>query len=208
MKTGPWSIAVAMGAGFILAACTKSPPVPTDNYYRLTEAVATQAAGRPLTDGVILVRAIQGDGVHSERALLYTEDEQGVTLKRYNYHLWIDTPPRLIQTQLAQYLRMAGAASMVVTEIDDDPALIVSGRVLRFEREQGKDRVVAHVAVELRLDNNRGKPLLLKDYKVDTVVADEAIEATVGALDAGLQQIYGEFLADALVAGGASGTGP
>lgn len=204
MNAARWLTMAAIAA----AGCAKAPPVPTDNYYRLGEPAVEQALDRALTEGAILVRPLQSDGVHSERALLYTDDDRGISLKRYSYHLWVDPPPRLIQSQLIQYLRAARVAPLVVNELDDEPALLVSGRLKRFEREQRQDKVIAHVALELRLDDNRGRLLLLRDYRAELPVADQSVEGTVNALDAGLNGIFAEFLADAVAALAAGSTAP
>ena len=49
------------------------------------------------------------------------------------------TPPRMVQLQMAQYLRAAGAARQVVTpEVRVDAHYRVTGRILQLERVIGE----------------------------------------------------------------------
>ena len=193
MKTRTLLVCLMLAVG----GCAKAPPVPTDNFYRLPPPQAGQTLATPWTGGILLVRQLRADGVHSDRALLYSDDPQGLLLKRYAYHLWVDPPPKLIQQQLAAYLRGIGAARMVMTVDDTAPDLIVSGRIIRFERQEEKAGVATHVGLELRLEDGHGRPLLQKDYHADLPASDAGIMATVNAIDAGLNRIYAEFAGDA-----------
>ncbi len=168
----------------VLAACAKAPPVPTDTYYRLTAPQA--AAVTPLTTGIILVRPLQGDGLHSDRAILHAGDPQGVVLTQYSYHFWTEAPPRLIQHQLIDYLRAAQAGRLVVGELQSEPALVVSGRIRQFERLEGG-----------RLDDARGRPLLVQDYSERIAAAGDDLGSTVAAFDQALNALFARFLADA-----------
>ncbi len=179
----------------VLAACAKAPPVPTDTYYRLTAPQA--AAVTPLTTGIILVRPLQGDGLHSDRAILHAGDPQGVVLTQYSYHFWTEAPPRLIQHQLIDYLRAAQAGRLVVGELQSEPALVVSGRIRQFERLEGGGRATARVDLELRLDDARGRPLLVQDYSERIAAAGDDLGSTVAAFDQALNALFARFLADA-----------
>ena len=193
MKTRTLLVCLMLATG----GCAKAPPVPTDNFYRLPPPQAGQPLGAPWSGGILLVRQLRADGLHSDRALLYSDDAQGLLLKRYAYHLWVDPPPKLVQQQLAAYLRAIGAARMVMTVADAAPALIVSGRITRFERQEEKTGVVVHVGLELRLEDDHGRPLLQNDYHADLPAADAGIMATVNTIDKGLNRIYAEFAGDA-----------
>lgn len=192
MKTWTLTLFLMLAAG----GCAKAPPVPTDDFYRLPPPQAAQHEASPWTDGVIVVRVLRADGLHSDRALLYTDDAQGLMLKRYAYHLWVDPPPKMVQQQLAAYLRAIGAGRMVMTSIDAVPDLVVKGRIERFERQVQESGVTTHVELQLQLEDRRGKPLLLKDYTADVPAADDGIMATVNAIDKGLNRIYAQFAGD------------
>jgi len=193
VKTWTLTLFLMLAAG----GCAKVPPVPTDDFYRLPPPQAAQRATAPWTEGIILVRALRADGLHSDRALLYTDDAKGLMLKRYAYHLWVDPPPKMIQQQLAAYLRAIGASRMVMTSTDAAPDLVVKGRIERFERQVQESGVTTHVELQLQLEDRSGTPLLLKDYVADVPAADDGIMATVNAIDEGLNRIYAQFAGDA-----------
>lgn len=179
----------------VLSACVKAPPVPTDTYYRLTTPQVSAPA--PLTTGIILVRPLQGDGLHSDRAILHTEDPQGVALTQYSYHFWSEAPPRLIQHQLIDYLRVAQSGRLVVGELNGDPALTISGRIKQFERQESDKQAAARVNLELRLDDAHGQPLLVQDYSEYVPAGSDDLSGTAAAFDQALNTLFARFLADA-----------
>jgi ABC-type uncharacterized transport system auxiliary subunit len=179
----------------ILSACAKAPPVPTDTYYRLTTPQVSTPA--PLTTGIILVRPLQGDGLHSDRAILHAQDPQGVVLTQYSYHFWNEAPPRLIQHQLIDYLRAAQSGRLVVGELDGDPALTISGRIKEFERQEGGKQTTVRVSLELRLDDAHRQPLLVQDYSEYAPAGGDDLSGTVAAFDQALNTLFTRFLADA-----------
>ena len=130
-------------AGLLTAAlgvgCAKVPPVPVGRFYRLPPveqetlgvAPAKERSAGWLGD-VVSVPAFRSDGIHKERALVYTDDPEAVALKRYHYHHWVDSPTRLLAEALALRLRAVGAGRMVLTGRDSVPDVTVSGRILEF----------------------------------------------------------------------------
>ncbi|HTT07309.1 MAG TPA: ABC-type transport auxiliary lipoprotein family protein [Gammaproteobacteria bacterium] len=179
----------------VLSACAKAPPVPTDTYYRLTAPQV--GAATKLTTGIILVRPLMGDGLHSDRAILHAEDAQGAVLTQYSYHFWTEAPPRMIQHQLIDYLRAAQSGRMVVGELDGGPALTVSGRIKEFERLDGGSQTTVRVDLELRLDDAHGQPLLVQDYSEHVPAGGDDLGSTATAFDQALNTLFTRFLADA-----------
>lgn len=180
----------------LVSACARQPPVPADHFYRLP-APNVHALSRPLTKGVILVSPFQTDGLHNERAMIYTKDAHAITLRRYHYSYWLDAPPRLVQDYLVAYLRAAKAASLVVTDSGVRSALTFSGRIVRLDQQLRGKSSRALIELELRVDGSRSaRPLLLKDYRADVPASDGSMEALVLAFHKGLDQIFGRFLTD------------
>jgi len=178
----------------VTCACAKAPPVPTDRFYRLPEP--EPATGTRLTEGVISVRAFRADGLRSERALLFSEDPAGVALRQYHYHFWVDSPPRLLQSQLVGFLRGAGAASVVLADGRDGADLVIGGRINRFERSLGGGGTV-HVALELRLQRPGEVPLLVRDYAATGNPAGAEPEDAVVAYQRAVTEIFARFVQDA-----------
>jgi ABC-type uncharacterized transport system auxiliary subunit len=178
----------------LLAGCGSSPPVPADRFYHLGAIEAP--SGAPLTDGAIVVRSFNADGVHGERAILYSDDAATLELQQHHYAFWTEPPPRMLQSALIDRLRAAGGAALVTDDAKIDAALTVRGRIRRFERQLAGDPAVV-VQLELRLDDASGRPLLVKDYAARTPVADEKVPAAVDGFTTALRTVFDEFLADA-----------
>jgi len=189
-------------AGLLLAAalagCMSQPPVPADRYYRLTAPDPKPAAAQPVLAGTLGVAPLDSDGVHSERALLYVDEERPLELRRYHYHFWADPPPQLIQSQLLIYLRRAGIAGNVVRS--DSPLTVdhlVSGRLQRFERIVGKMRVRVAVAMELGVDRGaHGAPGWRASYQAVVAAQGPSMYATVQAYNVAFGRICADFLRD------------
>jgi len=183
----------------LLSACAKAPPVTPDSFYRLPEATPLNGTlPAPLSDGIVLVRPLLSDGLHSERSLLYSDDPAALTLRQHHYHFWIDSPQRLLQRQLIALLRAANAAPMVVGESNVAADLIISGRIARFEYSRDAGHDTAHLDLELRIDTASSEsPILLHEYMADVPAGDAGMPALVRAFDSGLQQIFTAFLSDA-----------
>ena len=182
---------LGMGTG-----CASQAPLPVDHYYRLPEADSSAQRAVQLSNA-IFVGQLETDGLHQERAILYSEDENAIELKQYHYHHWADSPPRLIRDYLVTYLRKVNAADLVVTSLDDYVDLTVAGKIVRFERKNTTEQPAVMVELVLRLDRrNESKPLLLKTYPVTVKMEDESMQAAAGAFAGALSGIFSDFYQD------------
>lgn len=181
-----------------LAGCASQPPVPADRFYRLTVPDPTPATKQPVFAGTLGVAPLDSDGLHSERALLYVDQQHPLELRRYHYHFWADPPPQLIQSQLLILLRGAGIARNVVRS--DSPLTVdylVSGRLQRFERIVGKKQVKVAVAMELGVDRGpRGGDGWHASYQAVVGADGRSMYATVQAYNEAFGRICTEFLRD------------
>jgi ABC-type uncharacterized transport system auxiliary subunit len=182
-------------ATFFLAACAPQPPVPEDNFYRLPRATLTPVK-KPLTKKLSVSRFVT-DGLHSERALLYTEAASPLQLRQYHYHHWLDSPPRMLQEHLISALRTANIAKTVVNyEAGMRDSLRLGGKIRNFEHLRQGDKAKINIDLELRLEDTRGKLLFLKDYRVEQAATSVQPRDLVQAYGAALQVVYGEFITD------------
>jgi ABC-type uncharacterized transport system auxiliary subunit len=175
-----------------LAACAKAPPVPTDRYYRLSEPTI-HTSERLWPDRIIAIAPFSGDGLQHDRAIAYSRNDDGA-LQQYHYHFWLDSPTKLLQQHLADYLRASGVGR-TVTKVDAD--IIIFGRVKRFERSIDDNDYRSVVAVQVRVDNSTGRhPLLIKDYASEITNSGAGMEYAVQAFDQAVTEVLEQFCAD------------
>ena len=136
----------------ILTACGSAPPVPTDTFYRLT--LPEQGVDKQrLTESVIHVGNFIAEGLYNERAMLYTDDQNGMRLLQHHYHFWVTSPPRLLREYMVEFLRASDSAPMVITDSSrDEDSYRISGKVLGFEIQTTGELATANVNLELRVD--------------------------------------------------------
>lgn len=189
-------------AMIFLTACAVPGPLPDDEYYRLPP-VSAAVDPRPLTDGVIFVEQFFAEGIYRERSLLYSDDPEGLVLKRYHYHHWIVTPSRLIRDHFIDYLRAAREAAQVVSTADIPAQLSIYGRIRHFERRLTASGVTVVVGLEFRVNRASAEsPLLLKAYNRSEELRDDSMTASVRAFARLLGDIYGELVEDIRARGG------
>jgi len=182
----------------VLTACMVQPPVPEDRFYRLAEARPGVSLEVAALDGVLAVQAFAADGLHSERAMLYSTDPGQRRLQQYHYQFWLDAPPLLVQDYLAEYFRKAGIAGRVIEGYSSSSgAFHLSGRLKRFEQllDGGRARVIA--VLELRLERpGAPEPLLDKEYLREIFFTTGSVIDAVRGLEQALDGIAEEFIAD------------
>ena len=187
-----------MWAFVSLAGCAGSG-APDEHFYRLeVPAVAAANAAakkRPILDGTLVVQRFVADALLSQRPLVFAEGESPRDLKQYNYHLWADPPPRLIQELTADTLRQAGIAPMVVTpELRADAQFELIGKIKRLEHLRGEPgSVKAEIEFGLyRLDSGRLEwvEYLYEERKL----TGPGIAHAVNALGEALAAIYGRLI--------------
>lgn len=180
--------AVALG----LVACAQ-PELPDDNYYRLS--VNPPTGGTTILPGILEVERFRADGLISGRPIAYTEGKGH--LSEYHYHFWVEPPVDLLQDAMVKFLRGANIASHVVTpELRMDEHYLLTGKIKRLERDLSSGY---NVALELELGLKRtvdDKILVLKTYSRLLKQNGENVHGAVQAINAGLADIYNEFLND------------
>ncbi|MBS0569408.1 MAG: membrane integrity-associated transporter subunit PqiC [Proteobacteria bacterium] len=192
-------LALALG---LLAACSVDP-VPDVTYFRLPAPSALPHADKPLSALPIEVETFRGDGIYAEQALIYATTPQADALRAFHYQLWSDPPSRALQARLTGMLRDSGITSVVTDRLPaSTPALRVHGRIVRFERVPRDGGFVAVVALEIRVDQDQGEPLLERTYRSEIAAADPSIAATVDAFGKAIDKDFAAFHADLAALGG------
>ncbi|MHA1599815.1 MAG: ABC-type transport auxiliary lipoprotein family protein [Alphaproteobacteria bacterium] len=183
----------------LLGGCLNSaPPVPRDHYYRVL-IPAPVRNDAPMLQGVLEVAPLDADGLLRERPLLYSASGQAYDMQQHDYHYWVEPPPRMLQIQLVDYLRLTGFAATIVTpdlRIRADYEL--TGRIKRLERllGGGPPRVVAELELAL-VESTSKRLLLVRNYAAEVPSDDESVTASIAALNVAISEIFERFLVDA-----------
>lgn len=149
----------------LLTGCSTAPPIPTNSYYRLDIAAPETRLVAPLLEGTLSVQVGAAIPLYRDRALLHSESGAVTTLQRYHYHYWVDTPPHLLQVEMADYLRGAGVADVVVMPEDSvDAAYRIRLDIDRFEHLRGPGGGTVRVGLRVLLTERSSGKLLLQDH--------------------------------------------
>ena len=179
-----------------LSGCFGSPPpVPKEQYFRLIAAEPAEQAPRKISGGIEIV-PFAGEGVMSERPLLFSADG-GRKLEQRNYAYWTDAPPQMLRDQLVSFLRQASVADRVVpSELRVESAYAVRGTIKRLEQLVG-DSSGAVISLELAvLENSSDRLILSKVYTAERPTSGQSIDDAVAALNDGLDEIFAAFAGD------------
>lgn len=175
-----------------LAACA-APEVPKEQYFRLVAAPGDVHARKPL-DGAVEIPPFDADGVMTERPLLFTADG-GHKLEQRNYAYWTNSPPQMLRDQLVSYLRAAQLAPQIVpSELRvDDVKYTIHGTVRRLEQTANPDGGTIEIELAL-LEKDSDRLVLSKVFHIDQHTAGGRIDDAVTALNAGMNQIFRDFV--------------
>jgi ABC-type uncharacterized transport system auxiliary subunit len=196
MKAPILRFSALLPAVLLLAACFgAAPPVPKEQYFRLVGAAPTEQGSTQLKGGVEIV-PFTGEGVMTERPLLFTADG-GRKLEQRNYAYWTDAPPQMLRDLLVAYLRQANVADNVTpSELRVESAYSIRGTIKRLEQLTGSSNG-AVISLELSMiEKGSDRLVLSKTYTAEKPAASSDIDSAVAALNDGLDEIFAAFAAD------------
>lgn len=177
----------------LISACSSQAPLPTDHYYRLPELTGVKAEEKHVNS--ISVISFQANGLHKERAILYTEND--IELRQYHYHHWVDSPHRLIQQRLAERLRQSNIADIVLTTFEGNSDLIIKGQIKAFERLLNDSNDSIKILVHIRVDEIEGDlPILYREYSKTIDVHTPSMTAVIQAFNTAINEVNNEFYDD------------
>jgi len=190
----------------VLSACS-SPSVPDVTYFRLPPAKALPHADKPLSLLPIEVEVFTGEGIYAEQALLYATTPDASSLRAYHYQVWSEPPSQGLQGRLVELLRDSGVSLLVTDRLPaSTQALRIHGSIVRYERIKRDSGFVVNVALQMRVDQDQGEPLLERTYRAEVPAADVNMAATVTAFGMAHDQAFAAFYADlAALEGGHAG---
>lgn len=182
---------VLLATLLLLTGCSSAPPIPTNSFYRLDIAAPEVRLDSPVLKDTLSVQVGAAMPLYRDRALLHSEAGAETSLQRYHYHYWIDTPPHLLQIELADYLRDAGVAAVVVMPEDSvNEVYRLRLDIDRFEHLRGANGGKVSVGLRVLLTERSAGRLLLQDR----LVAEAVVQGEDFArLTAGYQQAVTEL---------------
>src|SRR6185295_15736306 len=174
----------------LLSGCFGSAPaVPKEQYFRLIATVPADQSPEKISGGLEVV-PFDGEGVMSERPLLFTADD-GRKLEQRNYAYWTDAPPQMLRDQLVAYLKQAGVADSVApSELRLDSAYTIRGTIRRLEQMVGSG---SGAVISLKLavmETSSDRLILSKVYTSEKPTSGDNIDGAVAALNDGLDEIF------------------
>jgi uncharacterized lipoprotein YmbA len=173
------------------------PPVPDVTYFRLPAPAALPHADKPLSLLPIEVEVFGAEGVYAEQSLIYAAAADGNALRTYHYQLWSDPPAHALQTRLVVMLRASGISGLVTDRLPaSTQALRIRGTIRRYERSGNGGTYTVSVAVEMRVEQDSGEPLIEQDYQAEVAAADATLDATVKAFGSAVDQMFTAFYRD------------
>jgi len=201
MSMSPFSIIAILLVG--LSGCGSMEPLPSDTFYRIKIATPAVSGSNSAqwTEKMVRVAKFRGTGVHRERAIAYSGDDQ-LVVKQHRYHLWVDSPEHILQNELVSYLRAAGVSPAVSTSALSNEGLEIRVQIHQMDHvvvTNGASAVIA-LAFEV-VRKNSGEPLVLgKDYRESRSLSSSDMGAVAVAMSDAVGTIFERFVADATTA--------
>lgn len=183
-----------------ITACGSIAPLPSDTYYRLNISASQQNREKSATwtEKLVRVAKFQASGVHRERAIAFTDTDQ-LVVKQHDYHMWTDTPERLLQTELVSYLRAAGVAPTITTTDIGSNGYLIQGRINRMDHilDGRAESVEVALAFELIESGAQRQVVMGRDYRESRAISAREMGATASAMSGAIVVIFERFVSDA-----------
>jgi len=190
-------LAVALAVSALLLDGCSVPEIPDVVYYRLPPAAAFPHADKPMSLLPIEVDTFNAAGVYAEQALIHTVGAETGALQTYHYHLWSDPPTHGLQARLVSALRASGIAGLVTDRLPASThALRIRGIIRRYERINDGTGFRVAVALEMRVEQDEGEPLIEQEYRAEEVAAGATLDATVAAFGVAVDKVFAAFYQD------------
>ncbi|HET7064517.1 MAG TPA: ABC-type transport auxiliary lipoprotein family protein [Rudaea sp.] len=197
MRLGSMKLAATLIACAVALAGCSPPPVPDITYFRLPAPAALPHADKPLSLLPIEVEVFGAEGVYAEQSLIYTVAADGNALRTYHYQLWSDPPAHALQSRLVVMLRESGISGLVTDRLPaSTQALRIHGTIRRYERSGNGGTYTVSVAIEMRVEQDSGEPLIEQDYHAEVLAADATLDATAKAFGSAVDKVFAAFYRD------------
>jgi len=183
-----------------LTGCGSMKPLPSDTFYRLKieRGVSEKAKGVMWTEKLLRVTKFHASGLHRERPIVYSDADQ-VVVKQHRYHLWIDSPERMLQHDLISYLRAARVAPGISGADLSGEGIEIQGRIRQMDQVIAADSTRVVVALAFDLIERGSDPTLVfgREYRESRMVSGGDMRAVAAAMSDAVGAIFERFAFDA-----------
>lgn len=178
---------IYMSLFLTLTACGLSPStIPEEHFYRLGDTVKIKPAA--IKFEYLQLADVKASGIYNERAILYRDSDKPLEIHRYHYHFWMQSPAKLVQSYMQQYLQQSGVTKNIATgSVSRSSAGVIQTEIIRFERLVAKQQ--AEVDVRLRIGFAGASRIYTAQVKADST----DMYATIEAFNQALSQIMLRF---------------
>lgn len=173
-------------AVILLAAGCAAAPNPI--YYRVDYAIGPGEISQPPLPLVLRVERLAASDPLNQPNILYRTTDR--TIEYHPYRLWESPPVRLANHYLVQTLKASNRFKLVtVDRISQDPDLILTGWLNRFEEVDRPTGWWAEVEIEFELTTGDGKRTVATGRSQGSVkAAAKTTDAVAGAMAVALRQ--------------------
>lgn len=202
MKRIRLRVLVLLGAAsmaVVLGGCGSMAPLPSDTFYRIQIDSPPRAGAitRPLTDQRIRVAKFHASGVHRERPIAFTE-QGGIVVKQHRYHLWIDSPERMLQDELISYLRAIRASPKITAADLSGEGIEIRTWIRQMDRAVNGEASSAVVVLAFEVMSVGARDTLIfdREYQESRAVSGNDLNAVATAISAACAAVFERFVAD------------
>ncbi len=129
---------------------------------------------------------------------MFAESDQ-IVVKQHRYHLWLDSPERLLQDELVSYLRAARVAPAISAHELDDVGLEIKVQIRQMDHVITADGT--SVVVALAFDLVRREPekslVLGAEYRESRTISGNEMGSVASAISDAVGVIFERFVTDA-----------
>jgi ABC-type uncharacterized transport system auxiliary subunit len=181
-----------------LSACGKQgEAVPSDRFHRLVLGMPATIYQNPHLAGTLEVDRFRATGVLQDRAVVFVEHANPNVLHQYYYHLWADSPTRMLQTATIDFLREAHVADQVAgSDLRIVPTYTLMGDIKKLDHVVGNSSSV-DVEIEFALrDHAVDNVVWVKTYTASRAVKDGGVSAATREIGVAVQEILNQVSTD------------
>lgn len=185
----PWLLLV------LLAGCSSPASMPENRYYDFSQLQLSEQKLEARYENIV-VQPLASDQLRQQSNMVYSKD--GQRFGSYHYHLWADSPTRLLSRVLMQQL----LESSVTHQVSDRPLrglenAYLNGVLHRFDRVSIEGDWYVVVELELALSPRRGAAAEYSaKYRRQIMASDQGILASHKAFIDAVEEILVEFTRD------------